>query len=149
MTPTAELIQARLEAAFTRPCLLCGGLPWVAGVFTPNQPEEWGAPSGKRRYLFFSLCLDCFDINPVERGRRVEDTLETGLLAARAPARRRSSEHAQGGQHAAEDQPICCARVGREELHGTHVLSVRGQPPEVHTVRQGGLRRTQVGPSQK
>jgi hypothetical protein len=40
-------------------CLLCGGSPVVIGIFTPSDPIQWGAPTGKVRLIRYCLCSKC------------------------------------------------------------------------------------------
>lgn len=42
-------------------CYLCGDRAVMGGVFQPRVPIEWGAPEGKKRFFFYSLCQSCFD----------------------------------------------------------------------------------------
>ena len=70
-----------LAMALLEPCLLCGDAEIVgAGSFEPDDAQEFGAPIGKRRLLFFSLCADCVaDGYPAEA---IEDTLAGRAEAA-------------------------------------------------------------------
>jgi hypothetical protein len=45
----AQLPQARR-------CLLCGEPSDRHGIFTPNNPQAWGAPPGKVRQMLYALC---------------------------------------------------------------------------------------------
>jgi hypothetical protein len=40
-------------------CLICGATPAVIGIFKPDEPEAWGAPSGKTRLIRYCLCHRC------------------------------------------------------------------------------------------
>jgi hypothetical protein len=40
-------------------CLLCGDRPAVIGIFTPEDPQLWGAARGKMRFLRYCLCKNC------------------------------------------------------------------------------------------
>ena len=40
-------------------CLLCGDKPSIIGVFTPKDPESWGATIGKTRFFRYCLCEKC------------------------------------------------------------------------------------------
>lgn len=40
-------------------CLLCGNAPSVIGVFMPDDPGAWGAPTGKTRFVRYCLCNNC------------------------------------------------------------------------------------------
>jgi hypothetical protein len=51
---------ATLERARARPCILCGSnLIEIVGAFCPNDHQSYGAPEGKMRFLFYSLCKSC------------------------------------------------------------------------------------------
>ena len=38
------------------PCALCKALTSEASAIVPQNPQEWGAPPGKLRVLFFHYC---------------------------------------------------------------------------------------------
>jgi len=40
-------------------CLICGGPPAIIGIFTPREPEKYGAPCGKARLVRYCLCDHC------------------------------------------------------------------------------------------
>jgi hypothetical protein len=40
-------------------CLVCGGPAALIGVFMPENPAAWGAPSGKTRFIRYCLCSKC------------------------------------------------------------------------------------------
>lgn len=40
-------------------CLICGGPPALIGIFTPEHPEGWGAPTGKSRFFRYCVCEKC------------------------------------------------------------------------------------------
>ena len=40
-------------------CLLCGDVPTVIGIYSPNSPEKWGAIKGKGRIFRYCLCEKC------------------------------------------------------------------------------------------
>lgn len=40
-------------------CLVCGAPPALIGIFTPEDPIKWGAPSGKSRFFRYCLCKKC------------------------------------------------------------------------------------------
>jgi len=40
-------------------CLVCGAPPAVIGIFTPDNPELYGAPAGKTRLIRYCLCEKC------------------------------------------------------------------------------------------
>jgi hypothetical protein len=40
-------------------CLICGAHPNVIGVFVPEDPIQWGAPTGKTRLIRYCLCKKC------------------------------------------------------------------------------------------
>jgi len=43
------------------PCLICGGVPYVVGLYTPSRHDQkkYGTPKGKVRQSFYSLCAKC------------------------------------------------------------------------------------------
>ena len=41
-------------------CLFCGAAPDFIGVFVPEDPETFGAPKGKTRFVRYCLCKKCF-----------------------------------------------------------------------------------------
>ena len=40
-------------------CVLCGEPAEGFGIFEPEDPQRWGAPEGKRRYILYDLCERC------------------------------------------------------------------------------------------
>lgn len=38
------------------PCILCNELTHSRGVFTPDDPKEYGAPPDKHRAVVYALC---------------------------------------------------------------------------------------------
>jgi hypothetical protein len=42
-------------------CLLCGEKPSIIGIFTPEDPEAWGATGGKDRFFRYCLCTKCHE----------------------------------------------------------------------------------------
>jgi hypothetical protein len=55
-------IEEIISRAKKSPCILCGGQPDNWGVFVPDGKENqglYGAPAGKTRALFYSLCDSC------------------------------------------------------------------------------------------
>lgn len=54
-------IRAGLALASRKPCLLCDGPPDFAAAFVPDDDHgsEYGAPDGKDRWIFYSLCDAC------------------------------------------------------------------------------------------
>jgi hypothetical protein len=69
-------VRASLAAALLLPCILCGKPAVGAGVFVPDDPQASGAPPGKTRGLFYSLCAHCQD--EPRRNELVEDVLGKG-----------------------------------------------------------------------
>jgi hypothetical protein len=55
--PIASLVE-KLQA-FRLPCILCGGPPTLAGVFTPKDPATTSSPPGKLTVFGYNLCLSC------------------------------------------------------------------------------------------
>jgi hypothetical protein len=54
-----ERLKAVLYRAAHSPCLLCGGSPDSAALFIPDDPQKFGAPVGKVRFIPYSLCKHC------------------------------------------------------------------------------------------
>ena len=50
-----EMTKARLGDF----CLVCGGPPAFIGIFVPDDPEKYGAPHGKTRFIRYCLCSKC------------------------------------------------------------------------------------------
>jgi len=40
-------------------CIICGAPPEVIGIFKPDEPENFGAPPGKTRFIRYCLCERC------------------------------------------------------------------------------------------
>ena len=40
-------------------CLICGRPAIMAGVFIPENPRAWGAPTGRSRLFRYGLCDEC------------------------------------------------------------------------------------------
>jgi hypothetical protein len=47
------------HAALGEQCFLCGGLATGLVMFTPDRPQEYGAPPGKERRIFYNICDAC------------------------------------------------------------------------------------------
>ena len=58
---TNPKIDQVLESAARGPCILCQGPAAMAGSFTPDIAEQFGAEAGKSRKMFYGLCED-FDV---------------------------------------------------------------------------------------
>jgi hypothetical protein len=52
-----RVIDATLEhAKDLRPCLLCGSLTHMRGIFNPQNSQKFGAKEGKSRYIIYVMC---------------------------------------------------------------------------------------------
>jgi hypothetical protein len=49
-----------LDTMRTTPCLLCGGKPFITGLFTASRQAAVCAPPGKVRMVAYSLCQTCY-----------------------------------------------------------------------------------------
>lgn len=56
---TSKAFNQLLEQALDQPCVLCGGLSSIAGVFVPDDSTSWGASDGKQRHIFYGICSEC------------------------------------------------------------------------------------------
>lgn len=56
-------------------CLVCGGKPYVLGVFIPQNAVEWGAAPGKTRFIRYCLCAKC------KRKLNIQDRVEKIILS--------------------------------------------------------------------
>jgi len=45
-----------------QPCILCGEDSRDRGYFKPENPQQFGAPEGKTRIIFYPVCLRCWKI---------------------------------------------------------------------------------------
>ena len=54
-------IEKLLDKAKEQPCVLCGGHADYGAVFIPDKEHQtlFGAPDGKKRMLFYSICESC------------------------------------------------------------------------------------------
>lgn len=84
MQPIGEIIQNAIETGCVDRCILCGGAPYVVGVFAPDNPEEWGAPAGKARFLLYGVCRKCFadHPDPAVMSEKVEKVIQHELAGA-------------------------------------------------------------------
>jgi len=63
MIKTEKKIQEKLLIVQHKPCYICGDASCVVAYFKPYVPKSYGAPKGKQRLFFYSLCFKCF-LNP-------------------------------------------------------------------------------------
>ncbi len=40
-------------------CLICGEVPAIIGIFSPDEPTAWGGTHGKARLFRYCLCSSC------------------------------------------------------------------------------------------
>ena len=59
-----QLVRKKISEALSTSCLICGGRPYVAGIFLPDCSEDFGGVPGKQRCIFYSLCKRCFEEGP-------------------------------------------------------------------------------------
>ena len=59
-------------------CLLCGGVPEVAGYFIPDDPVAYGGKEGKKRIIQYCLCEQC------RKKSGAQDRIEKAIKAALA-----------------------------------------------------------------
>jgi len=58
-------------------CLLCGGKPFCIGIFTPQDPQQWGAVGEKSRFVRYCLCEKCKEKS--ETPEKVEKVIRAEL----------------------------------------------------------------------
>lgn len=53
-------ILEKIKWSTAGPCVLCGSQNTSdVGCFVPSHPEEFGAPQGHARHVFFAICKEC------------------------------------------------------------------------------------------
>lgn len=46
----------------TFPCVMCNTQTQSYGIYIPFNSHEWGAPKGKRRFIYYAICDHCANI---------------------------------------------------------------------------------------
>ena len=83
-TNTARWLPSVLVDMAGKPCILCQNPSTVGGVFAPDNPQLYGAPVGKKRYLAYPLCARCYALPHPERCARIEAALRAGVRREQA-----------------------------------------------------------------
>lgn len=62
----------RIDALLAKPraCCICGRTATTPALFVPDEPEQFGAPAGKRRFIVYGVCGRCYELP--DRAERVE-----------------------------------------------------------------------------
>jgi hypothetical protein len=78
MIDASQVSVANLVTTAPLPCLLCGRRPAPWGcLFTPSDPQRFGAPRGKVRLIRYSLCGRCYRLP--DRAKRAEARIRADL----------------------------------------------------------------------
>jgi hypothetical protein len=74
---TSDKIALTTRRVERRPCLLCGGRPYLVGLFVPHKDSQhWvNAPIGKVRAVAYTLCQAC------ARAENVQAKVEAKIFA--------------------------------------------------------------------
>jgi hypothetical protein len=59
ITDDMARFDAAAKASESHPCILCGAPPKYGSVFAPDNPQKFGAPPNKTRFIFYTLCSPC------------------------------------------------------------------------------------------
>ena len=72
-------IQKLLDKASKQPCILCGGHGFYGAMFIPDKEHQelFGAPDGKERMMFYSICESCKASS--NRSKRIESIILAGI----------------------------------------------------------------------
>lgn len=75
-------IKKLLDRASKQPCILCGGHGDYGAMFIPDKEHQklFGAPDGKKRMLFYSICESCK--SSPNRSERIELTMLADIRKA-------------------------------------------------------------------
>lgn len=66
-----------INDAIGQPCTLCDRPSDLAGVFVPDDPQSWGAPCDKARFIVYPVCSIC--LTEKDCSYRVEAVLSIDL----------------------------------------------------------------------
>ena len=56
-----DLIEQVMNEIKPEPCLLCGAITEVRGIFKPENPEQFGAPKGQCKFINYPICSKCLE----------------------------------------------------------------------------------------